>query len=312
MQAASNNSLFKCKGRGKLLLSGEYAVLDGATGLAMPTRFGQSFRVEATAEARLDWLSLDHEGNSWLNCSLDIDTLALSGDQTEAGKRLADLIRACRAQKPDSFRPEPGGLKIETRLDFPREWGLGSSSTLLYCLGEYCKVDPYLVLEATFGGSGYDIACAAAESPILYQHSGSVPGTESIQLHKSLTENLYFVYLGQKMNSREGIRAYREAGGASQDQLDHISAISRQMAGCTDPIEFAALMREHENIISGLIGLPPLAESRFTGLEAASKSLGAWGGDFAMLCWSGERAYLQQQLASAGCDRLFSFEELIP
>ena len=37
-------------GHGKLLLTGEYAVLDGAKALSIPTRFGQSLEVTSIAD----------------------------------------------------------------------------------------------------------------------------------------------------------------------------------------------------------------------------------------------------------------------
>ena len=59
------------------------------------------------------------------------------------------------------------GTRVETQLEFPREWGLGSSSTLISNLGLWAETDPYDLLSATLGGSGYDIAAARSESPFL-------------------------------------------------------------------------------------------------------------------------------------------------
>lgn len=50
---------------GKLLLTGEYFILDGAIGLAMPTKFGQTLRVEPSSEKGLSWKSIDSENNIW-------------------------------------------------------------------------------------------------------------------------------------------------------------------------------------------------------------------------------------------------------
>ena len=50
---------------GKLLLTGEYLVLDGALSLAVPTQFGQSLTVETIDERKLIWKSLDEKGNIW-------------------------------------------------------------------------------------------------------------------------------------------------------------------------------------------------------------------------------------------------------
>ena len=44
---------------GKLLLTGEYLVLDGAKALAVPTIFGQSLSLELIDEAKIIWSSFD-------------------------------------------------------------------------------------------------------------------------------------------------------------------------------------------------------------------------------------------------------------
>ena len=40
---------------GKLLLTGEYLVLDGAKSLAIPTKFGQDLSVEKIKEPQIIW-----------------------------------------------------------------------------------------------------------------------------------------------------------------------------------------------------------------------------------------------------------------
>ncbi len=47
---------------GKLLLSGEYAVLDGALAWAIPTTFGQYLRISINTSAEISWKSLDENG----------------------------------------------------------------------------------------------------------------------------------------------------------------------------------------------------------------------------------------------------------
>ena len=45
---------------GKLLISAEYAVLDGALALALPTKFGQFLSVESTTKNTLFWKSISN------------------------------------------------------------------------------------------------------------------------------------------------------------------------------------------------------------------------------------------------------------
>ena len=46
---------------GKLLITGEYVVLDGALSLALPTKFGQSLIIESINDQKLVWKSFDEK-----------------------------------------------------------------------------------------------------------------------------------------------------------------------------------------------------------------------------------------------------------
>ena len=63
-------------GSGKLLLSGEYYVLDGATALALPTNYGQVLKVTYSPSEHkvLHWKSYDNNGELWLEAVFDIET----------------------------------------------------------------------------------------------------------------------------------------------------------------------------------------------------------------------------------------------
>ena len=52
---------------GKLLLSGEYVVLDGALSLAIPTKYGQSLILESIEESKFLWKSFDENKNVLVN-----------------------------------------------------------------------------------------------------------------------------------------------------------------------------------------------------------------------------------------------------
>ena len=52
---------------GKLLISGEYAVLDGALGFAIPSSYGQSLHVTPTTSGFLEWTSLDENKEVWFS-----------------------------------------------------------------------------------------------------------------------------------------------------------------------------------------------------------------------------------------------------
>ena len=59
---AKNLSFFSS---GKLLITSEYAVIDGACALAVPTKMGQSMTVNDNKESVIHWIAKDVDGNIW-------------------------------------------------------------------------------------------------------------------------------------------------------------------------------------------------------------------------------------------------------
>ena len=57
---------------GKLLLTAEYVVLDGAKALALPTKYGQSLTVKTIEPLKLIWKSIDYKGVVWFEDIFDI------------------------------------------------------------------------------------------------------------------------------------------------------------------------------------------------------------------------------------------------
>ena len=163
---------------GKFLLTGEYLVLKGALAMAMPVKLGQSMTVETRHGTSLQWNA--HKPNGpWFSATLNPETLEIvdCNDQAKAEK-LAQILNAVKTLNPNMFNE---GLCFETHLDFDPNWGLGSSSTLIANLARWANVNPYELLKLTFGGSGYDIACATAEGPIYYQLSTIEPALRQAQ-----------------------------------------------------------------------------------------------------------------------------------
>ena len=50
---------------GKLLITGEYLVLDGANAFALPTKFGQNLIVEKAKNKEIKWTSFNADGSIW-------------------------------------------------------------------------------------------------------------------------------------------------------------------------------------------------------------------------------------------------------
>ncbi len=285
---------------GKLLLSGEYLVLDGATALALPTRQGQWLKVARSEAGGLHWVSRDLNGSPWFEArfegtELKAGTVATRFPEDIRG-RLLFMLRQAVDLNP-AFERELDGVRVETSLEFPREWGLGSSSTLISNLAHWAGVDPYLLLRRTLGGSGYDIAAARSGGPFFYTlRPEKVPEITPAPFAPSFAEDLFFVYLNQKQDSREGIARYRKAGAPPQKAIEAVSALSREMAGVTDLQAFGGLMDAHEALIGHLLAMEPIKARLFRDYPGSVKSLGAWGGDFILATGADEgREYFRNK-----------------
>ncbi len=267
---------------GKLLLSGEYAILDGALGLAIPTSYGQSLHVTPTISGLLEWNSLDENGKVWFSAKLDLDNLkVLSSSDESIAKTLVTLLLEANTQNP-LLLTDSEGFQIETRLTFPKSWGLGTSSTLINNLAQWARVDAYQLLRNAFGGSGYDIACAQHNSPITYQLQNGEPNIEEINFDPVFKDSLYFVYLNQKQNSKDAITSYREQQFDTSELVKEISDLTRRMIKASSLSDFESLMEEHETLLSPVLKMAPIKKRLFPDYFGMIKSLGAWGGDFVL------------------------------
>ncbi|OBQ54772.1 GHMP kinase [Tamlana sp. s12] len=266
---------------GKLLLSGEYVVLDGAVSLAVPTKYGQSLDIIPTDEKKIIWTSLDEKGDTWFEGVFDLNLFS-SEEACDVSQRITQILKAAKQLNP-LFLDSNECFHVTTRLDFPRNWGLGTSSTLINNIAAWAEVDAFKLLEKTFGGSGYDIACAQNNNAITYQLENNVPLVFPVEFNPSFKNNLYFVHLNKKQNSREGIKQYNETKVQSDFSVEEMGAITTKMISCNSLEDFKALIVLHENYISKITKQTPVKDLFFKDFDGAIKSLGAWGGDFIMV-----------------------------
>ena len=297
---------------GKFLLTGEYLVLKGALALALPLKLGQNLQVSCadTDTHRLHWIASQPD-KPWFSALFDSETLQpLSKDNPEKAEKLASILKAVRQLKPDAYLG--CDMRFRTHLDFDPNWGLGSSSTLIANLARWANIDPYELLKMTFGGSGYDIACATAEGPIYYQLIDGKPQTETTKYNPFFAEHLYFVYLGQKQSSSKEIKAFLEKVNPNdlQNDIDAVSEISRAMPKCENLDEFGMLMQCHERIIARCIGQVPV-QKRFPDFEGVLKSLGAWGGDFILATTEWDESQVKAYFKEKGLEVVFGYNELV-
>ncbi|MEM9680129.1 MAG: GYDIA family GHMP kinase [Bacteroidota bacterium] len=299
------------RSHGKLLLTAEYLVLDGAKALALTTQFGQSLTVTENDSNIIKWNSYDEHQNEWFSCELNVKNAnihSLKSTDDTVSERLIQILNAAKQLNP-SFLTSNCGYTINTKMDFNRHWGLGTSSTLVNNIANWAIVDAYTLLESTFGGSGYDIACAQHNHPITYQITG--PNQREVReaaFNPSFKEYLYFVYLNKKQNSREGIKAYKANKGSKIDTIEAISTITDNIINCKSLKDFDELINTHETLIASVIDMAPIKEALFSDFEGSVKSLGAWGGDF-ILATSTENP--QSYFNRLGFDTIFPYSKMV-
>jgi len=241
---------------GKLLLTGEYAILDGAVGLALPTTYGQRLQISETDTPDIHWQSYDHNNAVWYAARFNLQSLQRTDathtkDEIQTTTTLAKLLVEARKLNP-LFLSNVKGIAVKAVLDFPLDWGLGSSSTLINCIAQWARVDAYTLLWNAFSGSGYDIACAQHNKAVLYALEAGQPTVTEIDFNPPFKDQLYFVHLNKKQNSRDGIAQYRNR---TFDRALLINAIS----GLTEEFCLCSSLTDFEKLIAGVVILywPP-------------------------------------------------------
>ncbi len=264
---------------GKLLITGEYVVLDGALSLALPTSYGQRLTVTDIESDQIFWKSLDEQGRIWFETTFPTLIEKAQPGTDPIRNTLLEVLKAARKLNP-GFLATSGGYLLESTMDFPRNWGLGTSATLVNNIAQWAGVDPFQLQWHTFGGSGYDIACAKHNHPVLYRLENKIPVVEEINFAPPFKSALYFIYLNRKQDSREAIAGYRNREFDREHLVQFITHLTRELTHCSQLSDFEELLGKHEAAMSGILGIPALKETHFSDFPGAIKSLGAWGGDF--------------------------------
>jgi mevalonate kinase len=267
---------------GKLLITGEYLILYGTAALAVPVRFGQHLKVKPTNTNTLKWTSYNHQGNEWFFAEYSLaDWSVISCTDTEkASYLLSLLINANATNKLTS------GAEVTTHLDFPNEWGLGSSSTLTALVAEWLNTNALELHFTTSNGSGYDVAVAKEKSALFYRLNNQTPSVKRTQWNPPFAKQIYFVHLNRKQISQSSVNEFKHTFNPANNEalLQRISAITEEIHQCTNIETFNNLLNEHEAVMSKVLSIPPIGQTHFSDYSLGSiKSLGAWGGDFILV-----------------------------
>ncbi len=293
---------------GKLLLCGEYAVLDGATAFALPTKKGQSLTVEITKQmgtGQIEWQSLDQDDKVWFSASMQAPYFIIhdTNDLSVAVRLVRFLINARMLNR--DFLPGDKDYKVTAKLEFGLDEGLGSSSTLANNIATWARINPYELYFNAFKGSGYDIAVAKQGSALLYTMNGITPHVEPVTWNKNFSEKLFFVHLNRKQDSREQMAKYTQR--ATHAQIAQISRISKLISINDDYFEFCLLLELAENEMSQVLGVPTIKQRLFPDFHGTVKSLGAWGGDYILATGAG----LEEYFRSKGYNRIVAYKDMI-
>jgi len=295
--------------RGKLMITGEYLVLNGALSLSCPTIFGQEISLVQTDKPHHYWESLVL-GRKWFECAFTSDFEILETNNTKIAERLLQILKVA-----NNLNPHPhfkrSKLHFLSTTNYNINWGIGSSSSLISNIGYIFKLDPLFLNSKISKGSGYDVATARAKGPIFYSIENGIGQSRNVEFNPPFASNLFFMHLGNKQDSAKEVSNYLNEKNTQEAHIERISAITKKVQKTKDLSEFIKLVQEHESIISSVLEQEPISSGRLKGFPATLKSLGAWGGDFCLAAFEGNKTDLQKVASSYGITEVFKFNELI-
>ncbi|WP_343696522.1 GYDIA family GHMP kinase [Flavobacterium sp.] len=293
---------------GKLFISGEYLVLDGADAFALPTKFGQNLIVEDSGNQIIEWKSYDYDNKLWFETSISFDEVInnVNSEVETVKTTLINILHEAYVLNPE-FIQKSNGYAITTNLTFPRNWGLGTSSTLINNIAQWTKINAFTLLRNSFGGSGYDIACAQNNTPIIYRIENNF--VEPVVFNPDFTKNIFFVYLNKKQNSKTAIHAYNKHKDQNlAKSVVENNKITKTILNAKSLNEFAHAIEKHEIHLSNILEIRTIKEIAFPDFNGTIKSLGAWGGDFVMVI---SKENPKDYFVSRGYDTILSYDEMI-
>lgn len=295
---------------GKLLLTGEYLVLEGAKALAVPLKLGQYLSIKEQKEELLFWNAMKPDG-FWFQavCRISDFSVIQSTDQVLCEK-LHSILLKTRELNPDFLKGDVG-YSVETILEFNPDFGFGSSSTLIANLAKWAGVDPFKLQKLTFGGSGFDIACATLKDPIIYQLAGGKPRVEHVNLDFDFTDRIYFVYLGKKQLSSESIAKFRLKAKFNKKDILQVNRITTDLLFCKTIDEFEKLLAEHEKLLSRILRTKRIQNELFADHKGVVKSLGGWGGDFVLMTSHARHRDFVSYLNKKGFETFYHYADIV-
>ncbi len=243
--------------RGKIILTGEYAVLFGHPGIAVPSGPGIGVTL---ADDRYD------------------EDFKLSWDADWRWCEYAEkIVKLCEAHTGKDIT---GNMTVKCSL--PLGKGMGSSTALLIAicrciLGEDYK-DFALSCEDTMnpGHSGLDFTVIWHEKPVYFR-KGQEP--EFISLDESFLQNVEFMDTGTPdQQTPEMVTWVKSREAELQEPLRKIAECTERLKEGKEPL--SVIIRDHHRAQVALGVVPPDVQKKIAELEAqgkAAKVIGAGG-----------------------------------
>ncbi len=296
----------------KLMLSGEYLVLRGALALAVPLKYGQTLKVsEHPGNPSLVWKTYI-KGQHWFDAIFSLDEFVIgNSNDFPTAQNLREILLAAKSLRPE-FLSGTERYEAVSELDFDINWGFGSSSSLIVNVARWAEIDPFELFSKVSRGSGYDIAAALSDRPVLYRFAQDKREITQVDFFPPFHAQLYVAYLGKKRNSSLAVERFNQQSECDYSaQIADLDSITMAMLACSELREFRKLMRDHEKIISEVLDIPALSEKLLSDFNGDLKSLGAWGGDFILLATDMPREYVLTWLRKKDMHTWFSYEDVV-
>jgi mevalonate kinase len=297
---------------GKLLLSGEYLVLYGASALVLPLKMGQVLNVTDTGVEQdpiIRWHSTIM-GTPWFNAEIRLSRWEIANTTNQRiALKLIRLLKEAGSMNELLFNP-PVSFDITSDTAFDMEWGFGSSAALVANIAQWAKVDPFELNFRTFGGSGADVAAAISSGPVVYRLIREKPVYYRIKFNPSFYDHLWIVYSGHKQDTSSSVRQFRLSPSISQRKIRMIDDCTQDIIRSDDLNTFINLIKEHEHILEEILQKPGIGMSFFGDFNGGVKSLGAWGGDFILAASPDSDTQVINYFETRGFQPVFSLKEI--
>ena len=272
---------------------------------------GQKMTVKPHKSSDLVWVAKDPKGKSWFEATIEtMDFTALKTTNEEISDQLAKLLK-CAVRLNSEFLDKWNGYKVTTELQFDRSWGLGSSSTLTYMVAEWADVHPLMLHFKYSQGSGYDVAVAMAESPIVYFTNDDETSYTPIDFSPSFRNHLFFVHLGKKASTQDAIQGYLKSGKKRKTLAAQLSDITDNIVGCKDVLQFGQHLEQHNAYVGEALGVKVTDLYPFSDFNGVIKPLGAWGGDFCMAVSSDPDDQVSSYFNNRGLKTVIKYDDMI-